>query len=260
MRFEVLVATMNQIDESLYKKMNLQMDAVIANQCDRNDYKEYSINGNKIKIISTTGRGVGKNRNIALLNATADIILFADDDMVYEDKYQKGVISAFESLPDADIILFNIEKTIKEKNDYIIKSIDRVRIYNFLRYGTLRIACRRDGILKANLWFSLLFGGGAQYSSGEDSLFLREALRKGLKIYKYPFKIAITSNDTSTWFKGFNKKYFKDKGVFLANAFPFLKYLMCIYYSIKCKKYTKDYNSFQIFNMILKGIREYEKG
>lgn len=36
LKVEVLVATMDQKDDSLVKKMNIQTDAIIGNQCDFN--------------------------------------------------------------------------------------------------------------------------------------------------------------------------------------------------------------------------------
>lgn len=258
-RVEVLVATMHQIDESLYNRMNLQTGAVIANQCDRNEYKEYFVNGTNIKMISTADRGVGKNRNLALLNSNADIILFADDDMIYEDNYEKGVIEAFKQLPDADIIIFEIESLNKKIPDRPLNSIGRVRIHNFMRYGTARIGCRRDRIIKANIWFSLLFGGGAAYSSGEDTLFLREALRKGLKIYKHPFKIAKVKHESSTWFSGFNEKYFNDKGVLLNNAFPKSKYLIIFLLALKFRMRVKGFGLYKILKLMYGGIINYKE-
>ena len=53
-RVEVLVACMQQSDDSLYKKMNLQTNAVLANQCDTYGYNEYiQENGDKVKLVST---------------------------------------------------------------------------------------------------------------------------------------------------------------------------------------------------------------
>ncbi len=50
------------------------------------------------------------------------------------------------------------------------------------------------------------------YSWGEDTLFLKELIEKGLKLYKSPIRIASVDMSDSTWFKGYNEKYFKDKG------------------------------------------------
>ena len=50
------------------------------------------------------------------------------------------------------------------------------------------------------IYFNQCFGGGTEYSHGEDNLFLTDCLRKGLKIYAYPEYIAkLTEERKSTW-------------------------------------------------------------
>ena len=61
--------------------------------------------------------------------------------------------------------------------------------------------------------FSLLFGGGARYSNGEDSLFLHDCLKKGLHLYAGTDEIGEEVYRESTWFKGYNEKFFTDRGV-----------------------------------------------
>ena len=83
MKVQVLVAAMHQKDHSLLEKMNIRSDAIVANQCDRNEFEDFTWNGHKIRYLSFAERGVGLNRNNALMRATGDICLFADDDMRY---------------------------------------------------------------------------------------------------------------------------------------------------------------------------------
>jgi hypothetical protein len=111
MDLEVLVATMGQEDCSLAEKMNIQTAAVIANQCDRWGY-DVSADG-KIRMISTETRGVGINRNLALQLAKGDILLFADDDLVYYDGALNGVVEAFREFPDADVIFFGASQMFR---------------------------------------------------------------------------------------------------------------------------------------------------
>ena len=66
MSLEVLVATMFQTDYSLPEKMNIQSDAIIANQCERNEVVEFDFNGYRIKYLSFAERGVGLNRTTLL--------------------------------------------------------------------------------------------------------------------------------------------------------------------------------------------------
>lgn len=82
-----------------------------------------------------------------------------------------------------------------------------------MRYGTVRIAARRNSLIKHNITFNQNFGGGSKYGSGEDTLFLTECLKAKLNIYAVPEYIGTIKDEReSTWFKGFNEKYFMDKG------------------------------------------------
>jgi len=253
---EVLVATMSQKDLSKYNEMNIQTDAVFANQDDRYDYLEEVINGNTVKMITTAQRGLGKNRNIALSHAKADILMLADDDLVYMDGYRENVLNAFSEIKDADIIIFNYD-TNSERKPRKNKTIKRVRLWNFTKYGTCRIVIKRKAIMKCNINFALLFGSGSLYNSGEDSLFLRECLKKGLKIYTHPYKTSDVDTRTSTWFKGFDEEYFFNKGAWLAAAFPILKYLGALFFTFKIKKRT-DFCYKKIIKLLFLGIKGYE--
>ncbi|MEG1717022.1 MAG: hypothetical protein RR275_09465 [Lachnospiraceae bacterium] len=42
------------------------------------------------------------------MRAQADICLFADDDMKYDDGYVQSVEEAFLDMPTADVIIFNL--------------------------------------------------------------------------------------------------------------------------------------------------------
>lgn len=260
-RVEVLVACMHQKDDALYREMNLQTDAVLANQCDTYAYQEYEQqDGSLVRLVSTADRGVGKNRNKALLYAKAEFLLCSDQDMIYVDGYERIVTEAFERQPDADMIAFNLEYlnrfTPGRKPG---KKFKRIHVWNSMRYGTARIAIRRAALEKATLSFSHLYGGGAPYSSGEDSLFIREALRKGLKLYYCPVVIAAVKQEESSWFKGYTEKFFVDKGVLIANAFPLAKHLLKYYFAFQMRKLSKDFGFWKIVKLMKRGFREFKK-
>lgn len=219
MRIQVLVASMNQTDHSLVKRMNLQTDAIIGNQCDRNEIEKFECNGLQITYLNFAERGVGLNRNNALMRADADICLFADDDMVYKDGYSKIIQNAFERHPDADILAFNLEESKASDGHFVpkrkkIKKESRVRYLNCLRYGTARIAVRLRSIRMNGISFNLCFGGGTPYCHGEDNLFVVSCLSKGLKMYSIPETIAtLTEERESSWNGGFDNRYVTDQGM-----------------------------------------------
>lgn len=259
-RIEVLVACMHQKDDSLYKEMNLQTDVVLANQCDEHGYKEFiQPDRNIVQLISSADRGVGKNRNKALSYATGEYIICADQDMIFVDCYAAKIEDAFKKFPKADMIIFNLEYlnrfTPGKKQTQKYK---RLHLWNSMRYGTARAVIRRGAIEKNCLSFSTMYGGGARFNSGEDSLFIREAFKKGLKIYIAPTVIAKVKQEESSWFTGFNDKYFIDKGILIANAFPVLKYLFVYYFAFGKRNVSKDYNFLKICKLMKQGFKIYK--
>lgn len=217
MKVEVLASVMNASLPETVQHMNLQSDAVIINQCDRLGQEEMQIsqkNGETrtIRFYCFPERGIGRSRNEAILRARGDICLFSDADIVYEDGYEAAILAEFEKNPQADMIIFNIEVE-EARRTYHITERKRVRWHNCGRYGAVSFAVRKDSLLASGITYSLLFGGGAKYSNGEDSLFLTEFIQKGYKVYTAPVTIGREEAGESTWFQGYNEKFFHDRGV-----------------------------------------------
>lgn len=212
MRVQVLVATMHQTDKSLLEKMNIRSDVIVANQCDRNEIEDFQWNGHHVRYLNFAERGVGLNRNNALMRADGDICLFADDDLRYRDDYVEVIEKSFEAHPDADVLIFNLME--KEPTRRVIQKTERVHFWNFLRYGTARVAIRYAAVRQNGIYFNQCFGGGTEHCHGEDNLFLAACLQKGLKIYAIPACIAdLTEERESSWNTGYDEKYLRDQGV-----------------------------------------------
>lgn len=259
-KIQVVVATMHQKDFSKIEEMKINSDVVFANQTDETSYSEKSFDGFTAQMISTETRGVGINRNFGLQYASGDILLIADDDMVYEKNYAETVKKAFEELPDADAIIFNIETIGADMGRRKNSGISKVRFYNCLNYGAARIAVRRNSLIRERISFSTCFGGGTIYSAGEDSLFICDMLRKNFKIYTYPATIASVDQTSSTWFSGYNEKYIYDKGVFFGAAFGKTALLMCLQYLLRHPKVYKNakLSIVQALKLMLKGAKGYK--
>ena len=255
MKLEVLVATMNQSDLSLVKRMNLGCDAILANQCGSWQQLRSEEDGNTFRMVCTDTRGVGLNRNLALAMTDADIVLFADDDVTYYDGTLEGVKEAFRQLPDADVIVFGLDMT---KNGEVFDKrrckVKRLQLFNALKYGAARMAVRPAALKKHNIWFSTLFGGGCPYGSGEDSLLLRDCFRAGLRVYSHDYVLGKCAKDSSSWFDGFGEKFMYDKGAWIACAFPRCKHLIKWYFIRKFSKKT-TLSPAQVTRWINAGIR-----
>lgn len=194
------------------EKMNLSAESILIHQCDRNGYEELECNGQKVRCYHFAERGVGLSRNNALLRADGDIAVFADEDIEYEKNAAEKICAEFEKHPEADMLLFNVKVT-KERRTYWNDSFHRVRWYNCGRYPAYSFAIRTGKMHEKNLTYSLLFGGGARFSNGEDSLFISDCLKAGLQVYAVPVCIGEEIPRPSTWFFGYNEKFFYDRGV-----------------------------------------------
>ena len=211
MKVQVLVATMNQNDHSLLEKMKIQSDVIVGNQCNYNSIEQFEYNGYSATYLNFAERGVGLNRNNALMRATGDICLFADDDMEYVDNYCSLIQNVFKQIPDADVILFNLEET--KPTRYVIKSFEKIGYLNYLRYGTARVAFKLKSVRENGIFFNQCFGGGTEHCHGEDNIFLTDCLKAKLKIYAVPKTIAkLTEERESTWNSGYDEKYLVDQG------------------------------------------------
>ncbi len=257
MTYELLVATMNQSDNCLCEEMNLHSDAIIVNQTDRHGVREFSRGQNTITIYDFAERGVGLSRNTALSRATADVVQFADDDMIFTDTYREDVLREFENHPEADAILFSVESMNPDRPLLKIKKFGRVSKANALKYGCARLAVRREKLIYNNITFSLLFGGGAIYGSGEDTIFLQDCMRAGMSIYKSPVKIADVKQESSTWFNGYTSKYYEDKGALFAAALPKLCYFYAVLSALK--NHDDRFGKLTVLNKYFKGISDFKR-
>lgn len=255
MKIEVLLSCMNQKDFSITEKMNLTTDILIVNQCNENKYEERIINGKKQRMIYTTQRGLSHSRNELLNNMEGDIGIFCDDDVIYEKDYEEKIKTAYKKLKDADVIVFDtIMLNSLSKREKILKIRKAPKHKN---YGSVRITFKKNSFYQKNIWFNREFGAGAKYNSGEDSLLFREINIKKLKIYEYPDIIAKVDYSNSTWFTGYNEKYFFDRGAWLKAGYPNTYFLFKWYFIFKFgKKNLKE--MLKINKWIVKGIKEYK--
>lgn len=211
MKVQVLVAAVDKDVKALVEQMKLETDAIIVNQCGEYDYKEFEHKGRRIRCFSMAERGVGLSRNTALMRAEGELLLFSDEDIVFYPGYEDIIEEVFAQNSDADMITFNF-KVDPSRATYYNTKPHRIRWYNYGRYPTYAVAARREALNRAGVSFSLLFGGGAKYSNGEDSLFLHDCLKKGLHLYAATAEIGEEIFRESTWFKGYNQKFFYDRG------------------------------------------------
>lgn len=226
MKIEILISTMKRENIDFLSNMNIKSDVVVGNQSDKFSTEEFVFNGNKCKFITTNTKGLSRNRNITLDNATGDICLIADDDLTYEDDYAEKIINAFNENPSADLIIFNLKE--KPIIRYLIKKKFKVKSLNYMRFGSVRIAFKLNSIREKGIKFDNNFGSGSIVPFGEDTIFLHDCLKAKLKIYAIPEYLLSLNNDRpSTWFNGYTEEYLINKGKLFRRINKKFLFLLC---------------------------------
>ena len=238
-KFEILCVTMHQNDFSKVEEMNIHSNVVFANQADRTSFEQKDFDGFSARMITTTTRGVGNNRNIGLTYANAEICLFADDDVKYVDNLEEIVVSEFEKHKDADVFIFHLDTDDKDRQQIRYKKTRKCRPLERMPWGGFRIAVKLDSLRKANVWFTTLFGGGCVFPSGEDSMLLKECKRKGLRFYVSKHTIGKVSFEESTWFTGYDEKFYYARGCIYKAIHPKTFRLWLLYFVLMRRKASK---------------------
>lgn len=259
-RIEVLVTTMHQTDFSKYEQMNLQTDAILANQADTNGYEEKIINNCTVKLISTDSRGLSRNRNIALSHASqkSEFILFSDDDLVFSDGYEQRILKEFEKHPEAEAIKFNIHDLSKTRKISMrrIERFEKASRKNMSSSGVWGVAIKSDVLRRNDLHFHENFGAGTENYCGEDTIFLMKMIEKRVRLYRSPVDIAGIDQTESSWFQGFNERYFVTAGMVLGTIYPKLSHILVIRSAFRAYRRKESKMSFsRILACYYKGIR-----
>ncbi|MGK0252573.1 MAG: glycosyltransferase involved in cell wall biosynthesis [Mariniflexile sp.] len=264
MVLEILISTMNRKDISF-------LNNIFVN----NDYKDFQIlvinqtnsrtvlksEFKNIRVINSFEYGLSKSRNLAIKNAIGDICLIADDDIQYMNGFERIILDAFLKEPNSSIIKFKIE-TFCGRNYKVYPRISKRLSKKKDLHGasSIEIAFKRQDILNHNILFNIFFGLGSIFPSGEEYLFLREALGENLiinfknqSIVKHSFEHS-TSNVTSIDFiKTQAAIYYIDY-----KNFSYLFLLKLILFLIR-KKNVQIKETGVKFKMGLKGINDYKK-
>lgn len=264
MKIQVLVTTMYESDFSKIREMNIQGRVLFANQADRYDYAEKIEGTVHAEMITTKTRGSSKNRNIAITNSSedADVLVFADADLVFVDGYEKLIKREFETHPYADAIKFNLHdlSTTRKLSTKRIKKFERATLINMLPSGVCALAIKHEVLKKFNMHFCEYFGAGTKYYCGEDSIFFHELFRKKIAFYRSPLDIAGIDQTYSTWYEGVSEKYLTVNGMVCAARHSNLL-LLFLYYIIKAWRFSRrkqcQFKFWQVFRFLCNGWREY---
>jgi len=187
LKLEILVSTMNKTSlsflESMFPYHKLEsLNILIINQTEIG--KELVSNFKNIRIINSFIKGLSLSRNLAIKNAIGDVCLIADDDVEYSPNFESIIIDTFEKLQETSIFRFRIDTFSGEVYKTYPKTSKRLfKKKEIENTSSIEIAFKRKDIIENKITFNTFFGLGSDFPSGEEYLFLKDTLSKGLQIY-----------------------------------------------------------------------------
>lgn len=253
-KVEVLLSCMNQENTDIIEKIRITTDVLMINQANRERKKDIHSSDQRIRVIDTRQRGLSRSRNMALKYAQGDICLLCDEDEFLADGYADVIKKAFEKLPDAAVIAFRVEN----KQTRLQPVVQRVGYLRSLKLASYQLAFRLEPIRKMGIQFDVLMGAGSGNGCGEENKFLWDCLRRRKKIYYVPECIGRVEHGPSTWFFGYNRLFFYQRGaatrymmgLFLATLYGFY------YLAAKIPLYRSEISPILAAGALFRGIHE----
>jgi len=250
--FMILIST---VDDNFFKQnKSINIPYLVINQL----IKKRNSSAIKTNLLFSYNEiGLSRSRNRAIEQAKADICLISDDDVEYVEDIQKIVLQSFKDNPEVDIITFQI----KTPNNMPYKNYREDSFYHnkktIMSVSSIEIAFRKKSIIENNLSFDEKFGLGTDIPTGEEIIFLSDALNKGLRILYIPVPIVIHPIESSG--KDYdNDKLIMAKGAMFYRLFGFLSYSLSIFFTLKKANLSSRYNYFKFASLMLKGIQNYK--
>lgn len=252
--FKILIST---VDDNFMKRNYLfNFKCLIINQLINIDKSTYKFNN----LHSFKEKGLSKSRNRAIELCDSDIALISDDDVKYIDNIDNIITNAFKENPNADIITFQIKTPENQLfNENYKSSKFTHNIKTIMSVSSVEIAFRTQSIRTKNLLFDEKFGLGTKYPTGEEAIFLNDAIKKGLKVIFLPIPIVLHPKESSGGMFNNNPDLIKAKGAMLYRIFGNISYLVSILFAIKKFKIS-NYSLIEFISYMYDGIYCYKKG
>ena len=249
-RLQILIST---VDDKIKLENINKLNTIVINQLINKKKSVYRLPN----IFSYSEKGLSKSRNKAIEKSDAEICLISDDDVQYKNDIENIILRSFLNNKDADIITFQIETPDGKKyKNYKKESFWHTK-KTLMSVSSIEIAFRRESIINNNIKFDENFGLGTSFPTGEEIIFLTDALKKGLKILYIPIPIVIHPLESSG--KDYdNEILIKAKGAMFYRIFGNLGYIVSVIFAFKKYKLSK-YSFLKFTNLMFKGILMYKR-
>lgn len=255
MKLEVLISTLGADGIRRVANMNLprtdEVGYLVGWQMPEGEIPE-ELRRPDIKILTKEERGLSRNRNMLLGNASAEIVLIADDDLTYTPERLREVIRVFEE--DAALELATFRYDGADVKSYPARECElRIPLPKGYYLTSFEMALRRT-VGTGSLRFNEKMGLGAEYiQAGEEEMFLYEAIMSGVKARFFP--ITVTRHEgLTTGNRRLTAEAARGSGVVIKQYYPFSAPLRILLKAWRLYR-ADQYGFFAAVREMARGIR-----
>jgi len=259
-KLEVLIAAQNisstdQLPEVAEQLISAGCEAVLINQSRKEP--EFKSPSEYLRIYSYPESGSSSSRNRALQHAKGDLLLITDDDVELLDGFAVTIAEAFAKNPEADIITFQCLNEHGEKRKNYSDSSFWHNTRSLMQVSMIEITLRGESLVRKPLLFDTRFGVGSQIPTGDENIFLIDALRKGFKIMYQPSPIVKHPDASSGRALYRNPTLIRAKGGMFFRIFGWKAYGVCVLFALKKRRET-GYSAIKNIQLLYEGIQEFK--
>jgi len=219
---EILIATMNRVNFDFLIPMfpfanYWDFSLVIVNQTVGNPLiSEHE----KVKVINSSEKGLSKSRNLALANATKELLVITDDDLIFKPDFESKITTAFNHFENPAMVRFCSEKTenvLMQK--YPKQRKQMLNWLDILNTISFEIVVKRTQLKNKQIHLDERFGLGSTFGAGEEQVFLSTIKKAGLNLCFEPQVLVVHLQPTTTHKISIEQKYYI-QGAVLTAIFP----------------------------------------
>jgi len=138
-------------------------------------------NRSDLSVEELRSTGVAKSRTRAIWLANGEYLVFADDDIVFNEDALEAAIGYLDSNPKLSLLLAQASDPSGNLRKQYPKSKTRLGLLNSARAATYEMIIRVDAVRQFGVVFDENFGAGSENYLGDEYIFIADLLRAGGK-------------------------------------------------------------------------------
>lgn len=150
-----------------------------------------------VRVIRLKSTGVAASRNAAIREATGEVLVFGEEDVIWLVDGLDEILATFDDNPRLAVLLGRAQDETGAPRKRYPAIREQATIWNSARVGTIELAVRTDLIRRANVSFDEDFGAGTVNFLGDEYIFVADANRAKLKCDYFPITFSQHPKDSS---------------------------------------------------------------